>query len=127
MTASLALQATIVEALRSLGELTGTYDGPPPRAPFPYATVDASIEIDWGHKSGEGREIPVAITLWDDRPERLAQLSGRAEAAINAVAAVSGWQLVSLRFVRRRTIRSVAGPWAAALDFRARLLLLQGD
>jgi hypothetical protein len=32
------------------------------------------------------------------------------------------WQLVSLNLIRRRTIRDVAGPWATAIDFRARLL-----
>ena len=29
---------------------------------------------------------------------------------------------MSLALVRRRTIRDVAGPWATAIDFRARLL-----
>ncbi|HVL29321.1 MAG TPA: hypothetical protein VM326_01220 [Sphingomicrobium sp.] len=33
-----------------------------------------------------------------------------------------GWQLASIAFLRRRIVRDVAGPWAAAMDFRARLL-----
>ena len=35
---------------------------------------------------------------------------------------VQDWQLVSLRLMRRRVLRDVAGPWAAAVDFRARML-----
>jgi hypothetical protein len=32
------------------------------------------------------------------------------------------WQLVTMRLMRRRVLRDVAGPWAAAIDFRARML-----
>ena len=38
------------------------------------------------------------------------------------VGEVADWQLVSMQLLRRRTVRDVAGPWAAAIDFRARLL-----
>ena len=40
----------------------------------------------------------------------------------SAIGEVDGWHLVSTRLLRRRTVRDVAGPWAAAIDFRARLL-----
>jgi hypothetical protein len=30
--------------------------------------------------------------------------------------------LISIAFLRRRIVRDVAAPWAAAMDFRARLL-----
>jgi hypothetical protein len=29
---------------------------------------------------------------------------------------------VNLQLVKRRVVRDVAGPWAAAIDFRARML-----
>ncbi len=107
-----------------LGELdlTGLYDGPPPRAAYPYAAVDAGTESDWGHKSGEGREVLVALTLWDDQPERLAGLADAAEALLAAPMTVAGWQLVGFQFLKRRTLRDVAGPWAVSLDYRARML-----
>lgn len=122
MSAGSNLQGAIVRTLGTLVELTGTYDGPPARAPFPYAVVDAGTENDWSHKSGAGREVLVAVTLWDDQPARLQRLVDALEVALAELTAVDGWQLVALRFLRRRTVRDVSGPWAAALDYRARLL-----
>lgn len=122
MSAGGALQAAIVSALAGVDGLAGVFDGPPARAPFPYATVDASAESDWSHKSGDGREVGAAVTVWDDQPARLHGLADAVEAAVRGVTAVAGWKLVTLRLVRRRVVRDVAGPWAAAVDFRARML-----
>ena len=124
MSAGGALQTAIAAALNAVGELTGVFDGPPARAAFPYVTLDASTETDWSHKSGTGREVLVAITLWDDQPVRLHALTDAVEAVMDGLGETVGWQLVSLRLVRRKTIRDVAGPWAAAVDFRARMLAL---
>lgn len=122
MSAGTALQAAIVPPLLDLEEVTGVYDGAPARAAFPYVVVDAGTEFDWGHKGAAGREIAVAVTLWDDNPARLHKLADRVEECVGAVATVEDWALVNLRFSRKRVIRDVAGPWAVALDFRARLL-----
>lgn len=122
MSAGLSLQGTLVSTLAEIGELTGVYDGPPARAPFPYVVIDAGTELEWGHKSGTGREVLVALTLWDDQPSRLQQLADRAETALAGLKSVENWQLVSFRFAKRRFVRDVSGPWAAALDYRARLL-----
>ena len=65
----------------------------------------------------------VAITLWDDQPVRLHGLADAVEAAVAGIVGVAGWQLVTMRLVRRRVVRDVAGPWAAAVDFRARMLV----
>lgn len=121
MSAGGKLQAALAGALTSL-DISGVYDGPPARAPYPYVVLDAGIETDWSHKSGDGREVLVALTVWDDQPARLHELADAAEAAAAGVTDVEGWALVSLRLIRRRTVRDVAGPWAAAIDFRARLL-----
>ncbi len=122
MSAGAALQQALATRLGQIAELTGVFDGPPARAAFPYVTVDAGSESDWGHKSGDGREVMVAATLWDEQPARIHGLADAVEAAVLGAEAVAGWQLVSLRLVRRRIVRDVAGPWAAAIDFRARLL-----
>lgn len=124
MSAGGALQAALAAALEQAAGVTGVYDGPPARAPFPYVVLDAGTESDWSHKSGEGRETLVAVTVWDDQPARLHALADIVEDKVAAVAAVEGWQLVSMRLIRRRTVRDVTGPWAAAVDFRARLLAL---
>lgn len=122
MSAGGALQAAIASALTGVDGLTGVFDGPPARAAYPYVALDATTETDWSHKSGVGREVMVAITLWDDQPVRLHALADGIEAAIEAVGSVAGWQLVTMQLVRRRVVRDVAGPWAAAVDFRARML-----
>jgi hypothetical protein len=73
-------------------------------------------------ESGDGREVLVAITLWDDQPVRLHQLADEVEAEVQRLSGIFGWELVTMRLLRRRVVRDVAGPWAAAIDFRARML-----
>jgi hypothetical protein len=116
------LQTAIATALNSIAELTGVFDGPPARASYPYAAIDATTETDWSHKSGAGRQVMVAITVWDDQPVRLHGLADAVEACLQAPGIVDGWELVTMRLVRRRVVRDVAGPWAAAVDYRARML-----
>jgi hypothetical protein len=117
-----ALQSAVAGALSGVEGLTGVFDGPPARAAYPYVALDATTETDWSHKTGTGREVMVAITLWDDQPVRLHGLTDAIEAAVETVGALAGWQLVTMQLVRRRVMRDVAGPWAAAVDFRARML-----
>lgn len=122
MSAGGALSTAIATALSSVTDLTGVFDGPPARAAYPYVALDATTETDWGHKSGDGREVLVAITVWDDEPVRLQSLADAVEASLAQLPDTDGWELVTMRLVRRRVIRDVAGPWAAAIDFRARML-----
>ena len=122
MSAGANLQTAIAAAVSRVEELTGVFDGPPARAAFPYVALDATTESDWSHKTGKGREVFVAITLWDDQPVRLHALADAIEANVDGLPAIDGWQLVTMRLVRRRIVRDVAGPWAAAIDFRARML-----
>ena len=122
MSAGGALQELLAARLTAIAGLSGVYDGAPARAAYPYVVLDAGIESDWSHKDGTGREVLVALTLWDEQPARLQVLADAVEAAVAGAGSPVGWTLVSLRFLRRRTIRDVAGPWAAAIDFRARLL-----
>lgn len=122
MSAGGALQTAIAAALNTVEGLTGVFDGPPARAAYPYVALDTTTETDWSHKSGDGREVLVAITLWDDQPVRLHGLADEIEACLQNLGGAEAWQLVTMRLVRRRVVRDVAGPWAAAIDFRARML-----
>jgi hypothetical protein len=124
MSAGGTLQAAIASALAAVAELTGVFDGPPARAAYPYVALDATTETDWSHKSGNGREVLVAITVWDDQPVRLHAIADRIEASLQGLSNIEEWQLITMRLVRRRVLRDVAGPWAAAIDFRARMLAL---
>nr|MBA3729973.1 DUF3168 domain-containing protein [Sphingomonas sp.] len=82
MSAGAALQQAIALRLATLSELSGVYDGPPARAAFPYVAIDAANESDWSHKSGEGREVMVATTLWDEQPARIHPLADALELAV---------------------------------------------
>jgi len=124
MSAGDALQVALARELAAVAGIEGVYDGPPARAPYPYAVVDAGTEADWSHKSGQGREISVALTLWDEQPARLRGLADAVEQKIAGIEDVEGHQLVTLTFLRRRILRDVAGPWAAIIDFRAKLLAI---
>ena len=124
--AGTALKAAAIEALEAL-ELGGVYPGPPLQAASPHAIVECGPEADWGHKSGRGHELRLAVTLRDsgERPERAEAFADVAEAVVEAGLAVEGWRIVTLALVRRRTVaegrRGGAG-WAVAIDWRARML-----
>ena len=124
MSAGDAIQSAVAVALDAVADLGGVFDGPPARAAYPYATIDAASEIDWGHKTGAGREVLIGLTIWDDQPVRLRELADAVESQVSGVSAAEGWQLVTMRFLRRRVVRDVAGPWAAAIEFRARMLAI---
>lgn len=126
MSAGTALRASAIEALAAL-ELGGVYPGPPLQAAFPHAIVECGPESDWGHKSGRGRELRLAVTLRDsgERPDRAQAFADVVEAAVEAGLEVEGWRLVGLALVRRRTVaegRGAGAGWAVAIDYRARML-----
>ena len=120
--------ARAVAALKAISGL-GVYDAPPVQAVAPYAVVETGPETDWGHKTGAGRELRLAVTLWDrgERPVRLRALTRAAEQALEALEGDGeGWQLVSLHFLRDRAVPPRAPApnalTAALVEYRARLL-----
>ena len=124
-----ALQAAAVTALSAhpvlAAQLTGIYDGPPPRAPFPYVSVTDGVTSDWSTKTKQGREIRLAFTVWDDgeNATRLADLMGHVDDAILAIPRdLPGWRIASLVFSRSIVVRDPAGPWAGLVEHRVRLL-----
>jgi hypothetical protein len=130
MGAGSALQAAAFEALGGIEGL-GVYAAAPMRAAVPHALVEAGPESDWSHKSGDGRELRLAVTIRDkgETPLHLAHMAIAVEDAIGALSAVGGgWRLVTLRFMRNRLMPPRAGSpdaeWAAVLEWRARMLRL---
>jgi Protein of unknown function (DUF3168) len=123
------LQEALIAALDAhpvLGaELTGIYDGPPPRAGFPYVSIGDGLTADWSTKTEAGREIRIALTVWDDGEEvsRLSSLMGHVEDAIAAMPRdLPGWRIASLVFLRSMVVRDAAGPWAGLVEYRVRML-----
>lgn len=126
-----ALQAAAVSALAAhpvlADALTGIYDGPPPRAVFPYVAINDGIVSDWSTKTGVGREIRFAITVWDDGESatRLSNLMSHVEDAVLAIPRdLPDWRIASLIFVRSMVVRDPAGPWAGLVEHRVRLLAI---
>jgi hypothetical protein len=122
------IQAAAIAALKPVAGLSGAYAGPPLTAMTPYATVEAGPETDWSHKSGKGREVRLAVTVRDrgERADRLQEIAAAVEAALESMAAeMGGWRIVSLQFLRSRTVpagKGSAPEWAAVIEYRARLL-----
>lgn len=120
-----ALIESALAALRRVDGLNAVSDGPPLTGAFPYAIVEAGPESDWSHKSGEGRELRLAILAHDkgEGPQRLREIVARIEAAAAGIGPeLTGWRLVNLVFLRASMLRNAGATWTAAIDYRARLL-----
>jgi len=124
-----AVQAALVASLENhstlAAEISGVFDGPPPRAAFPYVAIGGGASADWSTKSARGREHRVAVTLWDDgdSPARLHRLIAAAEDAIEAMdPELDGHRIVSVAFLRSRVVRDPDGPWAGIVEYRVRTL-----
>ena len=123
--ASEALAGAAMAALDAVAELNGAYEGAPLQAAFPHAIVEAGPERDWSHKSGEGRELRLAVTLRDkgERPARIRRLADMAEAALGGMpVALDGWRLVTFVVLRSHLLRSNDAAWSAVIEYRARML-----
>lgn len=127
--AASAVQEAVVAALEAsvpvMASVSGVYDGPPPRAAFPYISIGGGPNGDWSTKTEPGREIRVALTVWDDgeAPARLHGLMHHVEEAVAGIARdLDGWRVASVAFVRSMVVRDPAGPWAGLVEHRVRVM-----
>ena len=129
-----ALVAAMMKALSGVPGLSGVFDGAPRRAGDAHAVVETGPETDWGHKSGAGAELRLALLIRCDAesPARARALSGEARAAMEAIGPQlnGGWRLVGLVMMRARVVaagRKEERPgWTGVVDYRARLLREEG-
>lgn len=117
---------TALEAHPVLSQmLSGVFDGPPPRAQYPYISITDGLCSDWSTKTATGREIRLSLNVWDDGEQvsRLHNLMGHAEEAIAAMARdLPGWRVASIVFSRSLVARDPNGPWAGLVEHRVRIL-----
>jgi Protein of unknown function (DUF3168) len=123
------VQEAVVAALRGsipvMATVSGVYDGPPARAAFPYVSVGDSLTSDWSSKTWPGREIRVALTVWDDgeMPSRIHSLMSDVENAVTSVARdLDGWRVVSVVYLRSIVARTPTGAWAGLVEHRVRVM-----
>ena len=126
-----AVTARAVAALRHVAGL-GVYDFAPVQAAAPNAVIETGPVSEWGFKGGTGRELRLALTIWDrgERPVRLRDLARSVQTRVEAIEGEGeGWDLVSLHFLRERPVpprsRTPNGLSAITVEYRARLLALQ--
>lgn len=123
-----AVQAALVVALRGhaplMDAVSGVFTGPPARAAFPYVAIGGAASGDWSHKTGRGREIRIAVSLWDDDAGRAIALIGETEIAIERMTrGPDGHRVVSLILLRTRMLRERGdGPWVGIAEYRVRTL-----
>jgi hypothetical protein len=124
-----AVQQRLVAALHAhqplQDEISGIYDGPPPRARFPYIALATGAALDWSFKGGVGRELSLALTVYDDGDSaaRLHQVMALVEEALaGGLAEPDDWQIVTFDFRRTRILRDAASPWSGLIEYRARVL-----
>ncbi|MGB5484870.1 DUF3168 domain-containing protein [Parasphingorhabdus sp.] len=124
-----AVQQQLVARLSGHAELTGLvsgiYDGPPPRADFPYIALATGASLDWSHKGGVGRELSLALTAYDDgeTAARLHRVMALVEETLESgLDDPLGWQIVTFDFRRTRILRSAVSPWSGLVEYRARVL-----
>ncbi|NRD88312.1 DUF3168 domain-containing protein [Sphingopyxis sp. BSNA05] len=107
------------------GLVSGIFDGPPPRAAFPYIALATGASLDWSHKGGAGRELSLALTVHDDgeTAARLHRVMALVEEALEpGLDDPNGWQIVTFDFRRTRVLRSAISPWNGLVEYRARVL-----
>ena len=130
--AAAAIAGAVTAALDGVPGLSGVFDGAPIQAGDAHAVVEIGPEGDWGHKSGAGAEVRLAVLIrcGGERPGRARALSYAAHSAVEAIGPQLGaWQLVSLAMLRSRVVatreggRGGAGPgWTGVVEYRARML-----
>ncbi|AMO72778.1 DUF3168 domain-containing protein [Sphingorhabdus sp. M41] len=124
-----AVQEQLVASLSAHAELTGLvsgiFDGPPPRAAFPYIALATGASLDWSYKGGVGRELSLALTVHDDgeTAARLHRIMALVEEALEpGLDDPDVWQIVTFDFRRTRILRSAVSPWSGLIEYRARVL-----
>jgi Protein of unknown function (DUF3168) len=122
-----ALEAVQAALVTLLGGIAPVYDGAPPRAAFPYIMISDSPVSDWSTKTERGREIRLALTIWDDGEvgESLRTLMIAVEAAMDAFPRnLPGWRVASLVFLRSLISREPGAPSVALIEHRVRMIAL---
>ncbi len=124
-----ALHTAVIAALEAHPALSAAgvmvHDGVPERSAYPYVAVSDGLVTDWSTKTEVGREVRLALTLWDDgeaADRTHALMAAMAEGMAALPASVPGWQIVTCTFIRSVIARDADGPWAGLVEHRVRMM-----
>ncbi|WP_066560515.1 DUF3168 domain-containing protein [Croceicoccus bisphenolivorans] len=107
------------------GELNAISEEAPLRASLPWLAIVASASADWSHKTGEGREVRIAVELQTrgDDPATAPVLVANIEDAVMALPRQQpAFRIVNIQFLRARTEQRGGTVRAVLLEFRFRIL-----
>jgi hypothetical protein len=130
MNAALSLQQAVFAKLMASEDIKDIVDDPPrvfdtvPRgAAFPYIVIGEDRQTDWSTATEKGSEHRLSIHVWSRAPgAREARVAAQAvaDALDGAALSVTGFTLVSLRWLEGETLRENDGETIhAQLMFRA--------
>ena len=125
----IALRAALISHLTEdpliSDQLSAITEEAPVRASLPWLAIVASASADWSHKTGEGREVRVAMELQmrGDDPATAGQLVQDIEQRIAVIPhEQDGFRIASVQFLRARTEQRGGTIRAVLLEYRFRLL-----
>lgn len=127
----LAFRAVLLAWLASdaalAGALNAIVEEAPTRTALPWLALTASASTDFGHKTGAGREVRVALELnyRGDDPLSEAALIAAIERRIESLPSdqtAAGFHLASLIFLKARAEQRGEALRALVLEYRARVL-----
>ncbi|MEP3224895.1 MAG: DUF3168 domain-containing protein [Parasphingorhabdus sp.] len=124
-----AVQRSLVAALQAhpplVTAIDAIYDGPPPRAHFPYIALATGSAADWSLKDRSGRRLSLALTVHDNgnSAARMHHVMGLIEQALDSgLNDPEDWQIVTFIFRRSRIVRDAISPWTGLIEYRADVL-----
>ena len=127
MSASLAVQTLMFDALAGVPGVTGIFDGPPPDAAPPYIVIGSDVVTDWSTKTETGHEHRLVINVWDAGPGSAGAKSvmGEVETRLTALAgAARGHRVVSAVLLRSLVLTDAEWWSQGIIEFRVRSIAL---
>jgi hypothetical protein len=125
----ITLRAALIQHLASdpliADQLCAMTEEAPVRSSLPWLAIVASASADWSHKTGDGREIRIALELQarGDDPATASELVKRIEQRVQAMPAnQSGFRIAAIHFLRARTEQRGGTTRAVLLEYPFRLL-----
>ena len=125
----IALRAALIDWLSAdpalASALNAIVEEAPSRTSLPWLAIVASASADWSHKTGEGREVRIALELncRGDVPAEPGNLVAAIEARVASLpSAQPGFNIINTQFQRARAEQRGESLRAILLEYRFRLL-----